>query len=394
MISPRRVVVAGHICLDIIPRIERIPAQGLSGLLQPGHLFNIGPAALSTGGAVSNTGLALHKLGVPTCLVAKVGADPLAETIRAVVDAFGPGLSDGLVTDPAVGSSYTIIISAPEVDRIFWHCPAANDAFGADDIDDDLLRQAALLHFGYPPLMRRIVEDGAAELLALLRRAKVAGISTSLDMSFPDPESVGGQADWRAILAAALPDVDIFTPSIDELLFMQQRATYERLAARPGGLLAHVTPELLSGLSAELLAWGAKIVMIKTGPRGAYLRTAGVPRLAQMGRGVPGDLAAWADRELWAPCFAVDVVGTTGSGDATIAGFLAALLRDRSPAEAMTAAVAVGACNVEAADALGGLRTWEETLARIAAGWPRCSWPLAAPGWEWSATLNLWQKAH
>ncbi len=51
---------------------------------------------------------------------------------------------------------------------------------------------------------------------------------------------------------------------------------------------------------------------------------------------------------MWAPCFDVEVVGTTGSGDATIAGFLSALLRDASPEEAMTMAVAVGACNVEA----------------------------------------------
>jgi sugar/nucleoside kinase (ribokinase family) len=65
----------------------------------------------------------------------------------------------------------------------------------------------------------------------------------------------------------------------------------------------------------------------------------------------------------------VDVVGTTGSGDATIAGFLAALLRDVSPAQAMNIALAVGACNVEAADALSGIRLWGDTLRRITAGW-------------------------
>jgi hypothetical protein len=35
----------------------------------------------------------------------------------------------------------------------------------------------------------------------------------------------------------------------------------------------------------------------------------------------------------------VNIVGTTGAGDATIAGFLAALLRDLSPEQAMTMAV-------------------------------------------------------
>ena len=82
-----------------------------------------------------------------------------------------------------------------------------------------------------------------------------------------------------------------------------------------------------------------------------------------MDRARPTDIAAWADRELWAPCFQADVVGTAGSGDATIAGFLSALLRDMPPEDAVNAAVAVGACNVEAADTLSGVRPWNETCA-------------------------------
>ena len=78
----------------------------------------------------------------------------------------------------------------------------------------------------------------------------------------------------------------------------------------------------------------------------------------------------------------MEVVGTTGSGDATIAGFLSGLLRGFGPRETITAAVAVGACNVEAADALSGLRSWEDTLARIAAGWPNRPLDFRAPGWE------------
>ena len=67
-------------------------------------------------------------------------------------------------------------------------------------------------------------------------------------------------------------------------------------------------------------------------------------------------------------------MGTTGAGDATIAGFLTALLRDVPPERALAIAAAVGACNVEAADAVSGVRSWEETLARIDAGWPTVAW--------------------
>ena len=112
-----------------------------------------------------------------------------------------------------------------------------------------------------------------------------------------------------------------------------------------------------------------------------------------MGRARPSDVAAWADRELWAPCFQVDVVGTAGSGDATIAGFLSALLRDMTPEQAVNAAVAVGACNVEAADTLSGVRSWDETLRRMAAGWPRRSENVPAPGWRFDDRHGLWLRS-
>jgi sugar/nucleoside kinase (ribokinase family) len=86
------------------------------------------------------------------------------------------------------------------------------------------------------------------------------------------------------------------------------------------------------------------------------------------------------------------VIGTTGSGDATIAGFLSALLRDAPPAEAMTMAVAVGACNVEAADALSGVRSWEATQQRVAQGWARLPMEINAPGWHWNSQDQLWQR--
>lgn len=78
------------------------------------------------------------------------------------------------------------------------------------------------------------------------------------------------------------------------------------------------------------------------------------------------------DREVLAPCFrARRVAGTTGAGDCTIAGFLAALLRGDGPAQAATSATAVGASSVEAPDATGGVPPWPELAIRLDAGWAR-----------------------
>ena len=388
----RGAVVAGHICLDILPGLERIPAGTTEALFRPGRLVEVGAATLSTGGAVSNTGLALHKLGIPTRLMGKTGEDLFGQAIRQVIDAHAPGLSAGLETDPGEASSYTVIISPPGVDRFFLHCPGANSTFGAEDVDYEAVAQAALFHFGYPPTMRRTYLEGGAELAEMFRRAKSTGATTSLDTTLPDPNAESGRVDWTAILRRALPYVDIFLPSIEELLFMLRRERWAAMQVQAGWgeILPLVDAELVAGLGQELIEMGARIVLIKLGDRGAYLRTGEEAALREMGGAAPADLREWAGRELWAPCFRVKLVGTTGSGDATIAGFLAALLRGLDPPEALTAAVAVGACNVEAADSLSGLLPWEDVQRRIRAGWKRLPALLPrAGGWREQAP-GLW----
>lgn len=386
-------VVAGHICLDIIPDLSGSAPEQFKRTFVPGRLVQVGGAALGTGGAVSNVGLALQKLGIDVRLMGKVGDDAFGYIIKQIAVAAGPGLADGMVVDPGSNSSYTIVVNPPGLDRYFLHCPGANDTFVAEDVRYDLLHQARLFHFGYPPLMRRMFENSGGELVEIFRRAKEGGITTSLDMALPDPAAPAGQADWNAILRATLPFVDIFLPSIEEILFMLHRSTFEDLerAAGSHGIVSLVTPQLLSDVSTELLDLGARIVGLKLGNRGLYLRTGSASDLAYLGRAQPSSLDAWSNQELWSACFQANVVGTAGSGDATIAGFLAALLRDLAPTQAVTAAVAVGACNVEAADTLSGIQPWNDTLRRIAGGWPRHLMTIDLPGWNFDCQHGLWQ---
>jgi sugar/nucleoside kinase (ribokinase family) len=386
-------VVAGHICLDIIPNLSHLRAGQFVEQFQPGRLITAGSATLGTGGPVSNTGLALHRLGVSTRLIARVGADPFGGIIRSMVSRDDPRLAQGIVSDADTSTSYTVVISAPGMDRFFLHCPGANDRFGVEDINLDIVHSAALFHFGYPPIMRRMYIAGGRELVEVMRCVQAAGATTSLDMTFPDPSIEGGRVDWRTILYAVLPYVDIFLPSIEELLFMLRREVFEQMWQAGGGqgFLESVTPELLSDLSGELLSLGVKMAGIKVGERGFYLHTATAGRLADMGRAAPSDLLSWADQELWAPCFRANLVGTTGAGDATIAGFFAALLRNLPPYQAVIAGVAVGACNVEAADALSGICSWDATLARLRAGWQQHEMVLDSPGWR-RGEMGVWEK--
>lgn len=341
------VLVAGHLCLDVIPALPgRVE-------LEPGRLIEAGPATLSTGGAVSNVGRALHTLGLPVRLVGMVGDDPFGRIVRDLLGELG----EDLAVRRGEPTSYTVVVSMDRTDRMFLHAPGCNDVFGADDIPEAAFEGVSLMHFGYPPLMARMYADEGRELEALLRRAKERVPIVALDLSLPDPQAPSGQADWPAILARCLPHVDVFLPSVDELMFCLDRPTFEALQ---GASLGHLPPAMVERLADKALALGPKAVGIKVGERGFLLKTA--MGAETLGRG-------WGGACLWHPCYQVEVAGTTGSGDATVAGLLFGLAQGMGPLEACRAAVAVGAHGVEAPDAVSGIRPWDETIARIDSGW-------------------------
>ena len=359
-------VIAGHVSLDVFPQLFG-PLD-----LAPGRLNAIGPATFSTGGAVSNTGLAMRRLGVPVRLVGKVGDDLFGRAVLEAYRGLDPALADGLVIAPSAVTSYTIVINPPLRDRAYLHCSGANETFAAADVRDAHLAGARLFHFGYPPLMPRMYADHGSELRELFDHARHAGLVTSLDLSLPDPSSAAGRADWRSVFETALPAVDVFAPSLDELLFMLDRPRYDHLASgKP--LSAAIDRAYLLEVSGTLIALGSAIVAIKLGEHGLYLRTTeDARRLDPVAEQLGLDAGSWRDREVLSPCFrAREIVGTTGSGDATIAGLLMGLLRGAGAPECATIATAVGACSVEAVDPTSGIPTWEDIAERLNRGWSR-----------------------
>jgi sugar/nucleoside kinase (ribokinase family) len=356
-------------------------------------MVQVGTMTVANGGVVPNTGLAMDRLGVPVRLVGKVGDDAIGRLTLDLLRRHGAGLADAMVVDAGADSSYTVILSAPGIDRTFLHNPGPNDTFRAEDIPEAALAGASLFHFGYPTLMQRMFEAEGRALQALFQRAKAEGLVTSLDVSQPDPRSEAGRADWRAILERALPDVDVFLPGLEEALFMVDRDRFEQLRAETEGgeVIDAVDAPLLGDLAGTLLDLGAAVVGLKMGDQGMYLRTSGdVGRWQALAERLPLKPRAWTNRELLAPAFQADLVGTTGAGDCTVAGFLAGVLRGLEPAAALTAAVAAGSSNVEAADALSGVPAWDDLWSRIEGGWAPIPTRLRLRGWGWDTTRRLW----
>ncbi|MDO5444887.1 MAG: carbohydrate kinase family protein [Eubacteriales bacterium] len=322
MSQKHKVIVAGHVALDLTPVIppER-KYNSVSEFLIPGILVDVGKVQFSVGGAVSNTGLAMKKLGADVSLMGKIGDDDLGKIVQRKYAEYGAG---GLIVDSLVSTSYTVVIAAPGLDRIFLHDPAANNTFRCDDISDEALDGAELFHFGYPPLMRSIYENNGEELLKLYKRVKSKGILTSLDMAVVDPQGEAAKQNWPLILKEVLPYVDYFVPSLDEILFM-------------------LGPDFTDAKSAanECFRLGAKTVLIKCGTDGMYYKT--------------------AETEGAQPCFRPPFVASaTGAGDTSIAAFLYSQLEGKSAEESARIAAMEGACCCTAYDTISGLKTIPE----------------------------------
>ena len=359
-------VVAGHLCLDIAPAFGEVTGATVADIFRPGKLLEVGRAQFSTGGPVSNTGLALRRLGVNVSLMGKCGDDPFGQIVLELLRQEAPGAEAGTRIMEGENSSYTIALVPPGIDRIFLHCPGSNDTFGPEDVNLDIVKRARLFHFGYPPLMKRMYRAGGEELRMILESADAAGAVTSLDMALPDPDSEAGRANWRDILRKALPHVAIFLPSVEEILFMLRRERFDELTRGGGGVLENLTAEDLTRLGEECVEMGATVVVIKCGHVGAYLHTAGDLR------GL-GELAhepeAWRGKRLFEPtCRVKKIASAIGSGDSAIAGFLTAFLKGERPERCMQFLAVVGAQNLSAVGSVAGVRSWEETVRQLDAG--------------------------
>ena len=314
----KKIIVAGHVALDLTPVFPTDSKyESAEECFIPGMLINVGPIHFSVGGAVSNTGLALKKMGADVDLMGKVGDDNFGKIIENIYASFGAG---GLIVDKNVDTSYTIILAPQGIDRIFFHDPAANNTFRCEDIPDSALEGVSLFHFGYPPLMRSMYENDGSELLKIFKRVKSKGIMTSLDMAAVDPHGECAKTDWYKVCKDVLPYVDFFVPSLDEILAM-------------------LGPDFKTAKEAanECFRLGAKNVLIKCGTDGMYFKNS-------------------TEEGLQEAYLAPFVASATGAGDTAIAAFLYAMMDGKTISEAAKYAAAQGACCVQAYDTVSSLK--------------------------------------
>ena len=369
----KKAIVAGHICLDITPVFPGKKVRCLGEILAPGKLIQMGEADVHTGGAVANTGLAMKLLGTDVALMGKVGKDAFGDMVLSILKKHGT--EQGMIISDQESTSYSVILAVPGVDRIFLHNPGANHSFSSADIPQAALEEAALIHFGYPPLMKAIYGNKGGELVKIMKAAKDAGAATSLDLAAVDPDSEASRADWREILENVLPYVDFFVPSVEELCYMLDRERFAEWQKRAEG--RDITEILdvekdIKPLACQCMDLGAKILLLKCGAPGMYYRSGSPEALGQVGRKAELDIAAWADREGFEKSYVPErILSGTGAGDTSIAAFLTAMLKGYSLETCVSLAAAEGASCVAAYDALSGLKSLEELEEKIRGGWAK-----------------------
>jgi sugar/nucleoside kinase (ribokinase family) len=352
-----RIIVAGHLCLDLIPTVHMIP---LADFANAGQLHEVGPMTIALGGAVANTGLALHVLGADVGLVGLCGKDMIGDLVIDQIAQYGAMLVDCVHRTDQVATSYSIVVTPGGQDRSFFYFPGTTAALTQQHITSHL-QGAGWLHIGYPPLLKALMAHAAQPLIATLSAAHAHTMTTSIDMVVPDPNATSGAYDWPRLLPMILAYVDVFVPSAAEICAMLRPADYVRWGHACD---THIDAAYAHQLCGELLEMGVAVAGIKLGAYGLYLRTADAQRLrhAQLSPAI-------ADQDVWCPSYSVVVKGTVGAGDACYAGLMVALMADQSLSTVAQLGCAVAACCVEEVDAVRGIQSLDATRRRFGIDW-------------------------
>jgi sugar/nucleoside kinase (ribokinase family) len=274
----RALCIGVHV-LDVLVRpVEAIP-EGDGELVEE--------IRLTAAGSAGGTALVLAKLGAEVRSAGAVGADPAGDLLVTLLARDGVDTSLLLRRDGAPTSASVLPIH-PNGDRPAWHVVGANGAYGADDVDYDAVADATHVHLGGPEFM------GGEDAARVLAHAREHGAVTSVDVLAPgDP----GLLDW---IAPALEHADYLVPNREQVL----------------GFTG--ADDVAAGCRA-LRDRGAGCVIATLGADGVLI-----------------------DGEERVPALDVEVVDTTGCGDAFTAGFLRglALGRDRRAAAELGCAAA------------------------------------------------------
>ena len=277
------ITMGAHI-LDVLVRpVTDIPSGQDTALVEQMRMTAAGTAA--------GTALTFAKLGAAVRTAGAIGTDPAGDLLLSLLGRAGIDTSL-VVRKPDVPTSMSVLPIRPNGERPALHLLGANLAYTLDDVDWDAVAAADHVHLGGVEMLG---PDFAARIL---KHAKDNSVTTSVDLIAP-----GGMGTFD-LIAPAMAYTDYLLPNEDQVLGFTGAT------------------DLAEGCR-RLLDVGAGLLAVTCGADGALV----------------------VDREgsQQVPAFDVDVVDTTGCGDAFSAGFVYGTSIGRTPRDAAVLGNAVAA---------------------------------------------------
>jgi sugar/nucleoside kinase (ribokinase family) len=272
-----RVITMGVHVVDVLVRpVEQIPAGQGGQLVEE---IRITPA-----GSAGGTAVTLAKLGAEVRSAGAIGTDALGDVMLELLGRYGVR-TELLLRRDGVQTSASVLPIRPDGSRPAFHVVGANANYSSADAPWEEIERATHLHLGAPEFM------GGEEAAKILSFAREHGVVTSADILAPG-EQAAAIVDW---IGACFEHLDYLLPNDEQVL----------------GLTG--ASDLIEGCN-RLLERGVGCVAATAGADGAVV--------------VDRDGAGTV------PAFAIEVVDTTGCGDAFSAGFLRGLSLGRAPREA------------------------------------------------------------
>lgn len=292
--------------------------------VEDGHLDDVTGYRQRVAGAESNFAIALARLGLSAAWVSRLGADPFGRLIRRCVALEGVEVHAGEDPDAPTGIYFKERRSPDTVAVYYYRTGSAASRLRPEDVPEDLVRQARLLHFtGISLAVPGTLANATLYAVELARKHR-------LQVSF-DPNlrpRLWGEAAARRGLEPVLHDLDLLLTGQSEIEILTGETDQWRQLAK-------------------LRRRSIKLVVIK--------------------RGAAGALVASHDRVVNVPPVPVErVVDSVGAGDAFDAGFVAGHLNGLDLAECGKLGSAVGAAALAGTGDYETVPAWPEALRRAA----------------------------
>ncbi len=284
--SKPRIAVVGSFNMDLVVRAPRRPNKGET-------LFGT-EFGMFCGGKGFNQAIAAARLGAEVSMVGRVGADYFGDLFLSALAADHISV-DGVVRDATHGTGVGLPVIGDDGDNSIIVVPRANMSMTIEDVD----RVAGQIEQADVLLLQLEVPQVVSQHAAMI--AKRAGAKVILN---PAPASPLDSAFYHV--------ADAIIPNEQETL------------ALTGVLPAD--DDSLRRAARVLLDSGAHIVILTLGERGAFLATTGEEALIDS--------------------FKVDVVDTTGAGDAFCGALVVGLARRESLRAAARFANAAAALSI------------------------------------------------